>query len=112
MQRPAQMSSDHHDADGKLLAAKIMGRLGGIAGGRKGGKARAQDCPRASQRNRVNGSAGPRAETGDATRSKTVQPGQRRAQQEFFWADVIESFLEDLDLEPLLPSSRCNSRTC
>jgi hypothetical protein len=42
MQRPAEMSSDHHDADGKLLAAKIMGRLGGIAGGSKGGKARAQ----------------------------------------------------------------------
>ena len=42
MQRPAGMSSDHHDADGKLLAAKIMGRLGGIAGGSKGGKARAQ----------------------------------------------------------------------
>ena len=40
--RPAEMSSDHHDADGKLLAAKIMGRLGGIAGGSKGGKARAR----------------------------------------------------------------------
>jgi hypothetical protein len=29
------------NADGELIAAKIMGRLGGIAGGHKGGKARA-----------------------------------------------------------------------
>jgi hypothetical protein len=42
LNRPAPTSPGSFDPDNKLVAAKVLGRLGGIAGGHKGGLARAE----------------------------------------------------------------------